>query len=271
MNAANLSEAISYAMSDNTEAVRVAGLRLLAQTKVPNDQKVSLLTDIIQKRTISEKQTALLTLGGLEGSKDLPVWKTILTDFEAGRLPEGTWIELEEAIVATTSADLKTQFDGLLEKKAGGETWKKYAGALADGNPRRGRTIFFENQTAQCIRCHAYDDMGGNAGPALDAIGKTLSKEELLIALVEPSKRLAPGYGIVSMELASGEKITGTLLEEAKNSMRVIVGSETKEFQKKDIKSSQLAASSMPPMGELLSKREIRDLVSYLTNLRRSE
>ncbi len=271
MNAANLSEAISYAMSDNTEAVRVAGLRLLAQTKVPNDQKVSLLIDIIQKRTISEKQTALLTLGGLEGSKDLPVWKTILTDFEAGRLPEGTWIELEEAIVATTSADLKTQFDGLLEKKARGETWKKYAGALADGNPRRGRTIFFENQTAQCIRCHAYDDMGGNAGPALDAIGKTLSKEELLIALVEPSKRLAPGYGIVSLELASGEKITGTLLEEAKNSMRVIVGSETKEFQKKDIKSSQLAASSMPPMGELLSKREIRDLVSYLTNLRRSE
>lgn len=271
MNAANLSEAISFAMSDNAEAVRVAGLGLLAQTSLPNDQKVALLTDIIKKRTLPEKQTALLTLGGLEGSKDLPVWKTILADFDAGKLPEGTWIELEEAIAATTSADLKTQFDGLLEKKAAGEAWKKYAGALADGNARRGRNIFFENQTAQCIRCHAYDDMGGNAGPALDAIGKTLSKEELLIALVEPSKRLAPGYGTISIEMASGEKVTGTLLEEKKDSMSVKVGSDTKEILKKDIKSSQMAASSMPPMGTLLTKRELRDLVTYLTTLRRSE
>jgi len=271
MNAANLSEAISFAMSDNAEAVRVAGLGLLAQTSLPNDQKVTLLTDIIKKRTLPEKQTALLTLGGLEGSKDLPVWKTILADFDAGKLPEGTWIELEEAIAATTSADLKTQFDGLLEKKAAGEAWKKYAGALADGNARRGRNIFFENQTAQCIRCHAYDDMGGNAGPALDAIGKTLSKEELLIALVEPSKRLAPGYGTISIEMASGEKVTGTLLEEKKDSMSVKVGSDTKEILKKDIKSSQMAASSMPPMGTLLTKRELRDLVTYLTTLRRSE
>lgn len=271
MNAPNLAEAISTAMKDNTEAVRVAGLSLLAQTSLPNDQKVSLLTDIIKKRTLSEKQTALLTLGGLEGSKDLPVWKTIFSDFESGALPEGTWIELEEAIEATNSADLKSGFDALLEKKAGGETWKKYAGALAEGNSRRGRNIFFENQTAQCIRCHAYDDMGGNAGPALDAIGKILSKEELLIALVEPSKRLAPGYGVVSLELSSGEKVTGTLMEDKKDSMKVKVGAETKEYLKKEIKSSQLAASSMPPMGELLSKREIRDLVSYLTNLRRSE
>ena len=271
MNAPNLAEAISYAMSDNKEAVRVAGLGLLAQTSLPNDQKVTLLTDIIKKRTLPEKQTALLTLGSLEGSKDLPVWKTILADFDGGKLPEGTWIELEEAIEATTSADLKAQFDGLLDKKAGGETWKKYAGALAEGNPRRGRNIFFENQTAQCIRCHAYDDMGGNAGPALDAIGKTLSKEELLIALVEPSKRLAPGYGSVTIEMNSGEKITGMLMEDKKDIMNVKVGAETKEIQKKDIKSSQLAASSMPPMGTLLSKREIRDLVSYLTTLRRSE
>jgi mono/diheme cytochrome c family protein len=49
------------------------------------------------------------------------------------------------------------------------------------------------------------------------------------------------------------------------------VGSEVKEFAKKDIASSALGASSMPPMGTLLSKREIRDLVSYLSTLKRSE
>lgn len=271
MNAPNLGEAISYAMTDSRESVRVAGLGLLAQTSLPNDQKVSLLTDIIKKRTLPERQTALLTLGGLEGSKELPVWKDILQDFDQGKLPEGTWVELEEAVVATASPELKTQYEAMLDKKAGGETWKKYVGALAEGSVRRGRSIFFENQTAQCIRCHAYDDMGGNAGPPLDSIGRILSKEELLIALVEPGKRLAPGYGFITVELNSGEKVTGTMMGEKKESMSVKVGTETREILKKDIKSSQLAASSMPPMGEQLSKREIRDLVTYLSTLRRSE
>ncbi|GAA0879696.1 c-type cytochrome [Algoriphagus jejuensis] len=271
MNAPNLSAAITEAMNNNSQSLRVAGLGLLAQTSLANDQKVALLTDIIQKRTNPEKQTALLTLGSLEGSKDLPVWKNILADFEAGKLPDATWIELEEAITATGSPELQGQFNALLDTKAGGENWKKYAGALAEGNVRLGRRTFFENQTAQCIRCHAYDDMGGNAGPALDRIGATLSREELLIALVEPSKRLAPGFGFITVELNSGDKVAGTMMSEDASSMTVKVGTDEQVISKKDIKSSQMGASSMPPMGELLSKREIRDLVSYLSTLRRSE
>ncbi len=271
MNASNLSDAIAYAMRDVSEGVRVAGLGLIAQTSLPNDQKVPLLMDILKKRTLAEQQTALLTLGSLEGSKDFKEWSTILEDFKLGKLPEGTWIELEESILATGSANLKTQYESLLDQKAGGEAWKKYVGALAPGNIEKGRNIFFQNQTAQCIRCHAYDDMGGNAGPALDNIGKTLSKEDLLIALVEPSKRLAPGYGSVTLTLVAGTKVTGLLLEDNKDSMRVKVGTEVKEFAKKDIASSALGASSMPPMGTLLSKREIRDLVSYLSTLTKSE
>jgi len=271
MNASNLSDAIAYAMRDVSEGVRVAGLGLIAQTSLPNDQKVPLLMDILKKRTLAEQQTALLTLGSLEGSKDFKEWSTILEDFKLGKLPEGTWIELEESVLATGSASLKSQYESLLDQKAGGEAWKKYVGALASGNVERGRNIFFQNQTAQCIRCHAYDDMGGNAGPALDNIGKTLSKEDLLIALVEPSKRLAPGYGSVTLTLVAGTKVTGLLLEDNKDSMRVKVGTEVKEFAKKDIASSALGASSMPPMGTLLTKRDIRDLVSYLSTLTKSE
>jgi quinoprotein glucose dehydrogenase len=269
LNAPQLGEAISRAMSDNSQAVRVAGLALLAQTSLPNDQKVTLLTDIIQKRTVPEKQTALLTLASLEGSKDFPVWKQVLADFDAGKLAEGTWIELEEAIAETKSPELLAQFTSLLNKKAGDEPWRKYAGALSDGNGRRGRNIFFENQTAQCIRCHAFDDMGGNAGPALNNIGNVLSKEELLIALVDPSKRLAPGFGFVTLELNSGETVTGTLMTDVPAGVTVKIGSEEKLIPRKDIKSTKVAPSSMPAMGELLSKREIRDLVTYLGSLRR--
>ena len=271
MNASNLSDAISYAMRDVSEGVRVAGLGLIAQTSLPNDQKVPLLMEILKKRTLAEQQTALLTLGSLEGSKDFPEWTTILSDFKSGKLPEGTWIELEEAVLATGSAPLKTSYEALLDEKAGGEPWKKFVGALAPGNALKGRNIFFQNQTAQCIRCHAYDDMGGNAGPALDNIGTILSKEELLVALVDPSKRLSPGYGSITVNLVGGSKITGILMEEKKESYWIQVGTEKKEISKKDVASSSMAASSMPPRGGLLSKREIRDLVSYLSTMNRTE
>ncbi len=271
MNASNLSDAISYAMRDVSEGVRVAGLGLIAQTSLPNDQKVPLLIEILKKRTLAEQQTALLTLGSLPGSKDFKEWTVILEDFKLGKLPEGTWIELEEAVLATGSAPLKASYETLLEEKAGGEPWKKYVGALAPGNIEKGRNIFYQNQTAQCIRCHAYDDMGGNAGPALDNIGKILSKEELLVALVDPSKRLSPGYGSITVNLVGGSKITGILMEEKKESYWIQVGTEKKEIAKKEVASSTMAASSMPPMGGLLSKREIRDLVFYLSTLNRTE
>lgn len=270
MNSDILGKAIARAMVDQDQALRVAGLAYLAETELPINQKVSLLSEIIQKRSIPEKQTALLTMGSLPESSKLKEWEGILTQFQSGKLPEATWVELEEAIKSTASTDLESKFNSILEEKGKGEAWKKYQGALAEGSVRNGRGIFFENQTAQCIKCHAYDDMGGNAGPALSGIANTLSREELLIALVEPSERLAPGYGMINIELNSGEKVSGTLMTDNPDSVIVKVGSEPeKTILKSEIKTSKTAMSSMPPMGTLLSKRELRDLVSFLSTLNR--
>lgn len=272
MKAKELSEAISAAMNDASQEVRVGGLALLSETEIAADQKVSLLMDIIQKRTNPEKQTALLTLGNMENSASLTEWDTILKDFEANKLPTVTWIELEEAIEATGSEELQNRLSALLDDKAGDEPWKRFSGALAEGSVRAGRSIFFQNQTAQCIRCHAYDDMGGNAGPRLNGVANRLSREDLLIALVEPSHRLSPGYGFVTLELENGETVTGTVMADSEQSVTVKVGSEPeKTYQASEIKSKKLAPSSMPNMGDLLSKREIRDLVSFLSVLNQDD
>lgn len=272
MKATELAQAITLAMKDSNQGVRVAGLGLLSQTSIPAEQKVSLLMDIIDKRTSPEKQRALLTLGSMENSASFKEWNSILASFSKGDLPSSTWIELEEAIDATSSNELKSQFNKMLEQKTGGESWKLYAGALAEGNVRAGRSIFFQNQTAQCIRCHAYDDMGGNAGPKLNGVANKLSREELLIALVEPSKRIAPGFGFITLELKNGESITGTYLGESQAGVTIKVGSNPeKTYSEAEIQSKKLASSSMPNQGELLSKREIRDLVSFLSTLNKEE
>jgi len=92
-----------------------------------------------------------------------------------------------------------------------------------------------------------------------------------LIALVEPSQRLAPGYGTINLTLGSGEKVTGLLLEDSSTNFRIQVGTTLREIAKSEVTNSSIAPSSMPPMGTLLSKRELRDLVSYLVTLNRSE
>ncbi|MDE0561417.1 HEAT repeat domain-containing protein [Algoriphagus sp. NF] len=268
----DLAEAIPIAMKDSNQAVRVAGLSLLSQSALPLDQKQELLLTIIRNQSNEEKRQALLTLSTLENSASFEGWETILTDFKADRISSPIWVELEEAIDKTGSETLISQFQQLLKEKAGDENWRLFQGALAEGNVREGRTIFFQNQAAQCIRCHAYDDMGGNAGPRLNGIARQLSREELLIALVEPSARLAPGYGFVTLELENGETVSGTLEKDSAEGVSIKNGQgETKSYSNAEIKEKKLAPSSMPSMAEMLNKREIRDLVSFLSTLNRVE
>ena len=268
----DLAEAIPIAMKDSNQAVRVAGLSLLSQSALPLDQKQQLLLTIIRNQSNEEKRQALLTLSTLENSASFEGWETILADFKADRISSPIWVELEEAIDKTGSETLISQFQQLLKEKAGDDNWRLFQGALAEGNVREGRTIFFQNQAAQCIRCHAYDDMGGNAGPRLNGIARQLSREELLIALVEPSARLAPGYGFVTLELENGETVSGTLENDSAEGVSIKNGQgETKSYSNAEIKEKKLAPSSMPSMAEMLNKREIRDLVSFLSTLNRVE
>lgn len=272
MDSPNLGEAISSAIRDQGQATRVAGLSLIDQTDLPVGQKVDLLTEIIQNRSNAEKQSALLTLGNLEGSASLPVWENLLADFSQDKINKAVWVELEEAIVASGSNENLAQFNDLMDKKAGDEPWKKFSGALAEGSVRLGRSIFLENQTAQCIRCHSYDDMGGNAGPNLSGVAKKLSREELLIALVEPSARIAPGFGQVKLELKDGSSVSGTFVSESSEGISISRGAGQDTLVSNEVIAEKIfSMSSMPPMGTLLSKRELRDVVSYLSTLIREE
>ncbi len=267
-NPTSISEPIAIAMKDNSRAVRVVGLDLLTKTDISQELMVSLLQDVIQNRTTAEKQAALLSLGGLDNSAELPIWNTLLDDLSNNKLPNQVSIELEEAIDATGSTELKAKYDTIQQKRTQGDLVALYSGALEGGSVRAGRTIFFQNQTAQCIRCHGYDDMGGVAGPHLNGIANRLSKTEMLEALIDPSKRLAPGFGFVQLELKDGTSINGTLMEERENGLVMKVGAKPDTLiMNSSIAERKDSPSSMPDMKALLSKREIRDLISFLSTM----
>ncbi|GAB3961775.1 c-type cytochrome [Spirosoma harenae] len=272
MNDKQVSKGIETALADNDKSVRVAGLDLLAKSDMPKDRMVALLSEVISSRTTEEKQAALLTLGKLPIANTQKAFDQLLAKMSAGTMPAELQLELEEAIESSHSPQLATRYKALTSKLSPDALLASYKGALLGGEPDLGRRIFYRHQTAQCIRCHAYNDQGGNAGPRLNGVASRLTREQLLEALITPSARLAPGFGTVELKLKNGKTVNGILQEETSSEVKVKVGDQPDMVIRKDqIAKRTTAPSSMPEMRYLLTKREIRDVVSFLSTLKSDE
>jgi quinoprotein glucose dehydrogenase len=262
-------DAVKIALADKEKNVRVAGLDLLTKTNLPQESMVSLLAQVIDTRTTEEKQSAVITLGSLPVESTQSVFENLIGRLKAGKLPAEIRLELAEAIDSTKSQPLKTAYEDVSKTLAPDSLGASYAGALAGGNADRGRRIFWSHQTAQCIRCHAYNDYGGIAGPRMNGIASRLTRQQLLEALIDPSARIAPGYGTVTLDLNSGRKVSGIFQGEDAKSIKVKIGERPDTVVlKSDVAKRTDAASSMPQMTYVLTKREIRDVVAALAELK---
>ena len=262
-------QAIKQALADPEKEVRVAGLDLLKDLDVQENIKIELLSEVIEKRTTEEKQAAVLALASLSLEGSRPVFEKLVGQLENGSLPTEIQLELSEALDNAGASELALRNKAFYENLSPDSLVASYAGSLYGGNEELGRRTFFRNQSAQCVRCHAYDDMGGGAGPPINGVAGKLSRQELLEAMIEPSKRLAPGYGVVTLDLDNGRRISGVLGQEDNKSLSLKVGNlPDTVVLKTNIKNRISAPSSMPDMKSLLSRREIRDLVSFLATLK---
>ena len=269
INDKQIGEAITQALSDKEKSVRVTGLDLLGKLNVSKELMISLLTDVINTRTVEEKQAAITTLGSLPLENSQKVFEQLLAKMASGNLAHETYLELAEAIDSTRSPQLIARYKEINKKASPDSLKAAYEGSLFGGDVNKGARILYSNQAAQCIRCHAYGDYGGTAGPRLNGIATRLTRPQILEALIDPSARIAPGYGAVTLELVNGKKISGILQEEKRTGLLLKVGDKPDTL----ISTSQIvkrtnSPSSMPPMRYLLTKKEIRDLVSFLSTLK---
>jgi quinoprotein glucose dehydrogenase len=261
--------AITIALQDKEKDVRATALDLLPKTQIEKPAMVKLLENVIQTKTVEERQAALITLGTLAPEYTKPSFEKFLTLLENKKLPVEVNLELSDAITATKSAALKQRFKEINARSSSDTLKASYAGVLLGGNEDRGASIFYSHQTAQCVRCHSIGDYGGNAGPRLNGVAIKLTREQLLEALINPDARLAPGYGTVSLQLSTGRKLNGILQDETAESFKLKIGDKPDTtVLKKDVTVRKNAPSSMPPMRLLLSKKEIRDVVSFLAGLK---
>jgi len=263
---AGMETLIRTGMEDKNEQVRTVALGLLKNENISKESLPQIVKTVFGKGTIKEQQQLLVVLGKLAIEKTQEILSNLLDELKDNKLSPSITLELKEAVEASASADLKTKLSGI---KPASSPMDEYLESLFGGNRMNGYAIFNYNSTAQCVRCHSMGGEGGSVGPNLSKIGSTLKREQILQALVEPSARLSPGYGTVSLKLTDGQEVTGILAKENEHEL-VITTSDAEPLvvPVARIAKRENMPSSMPPMGSILSKREIRDLVEYLSSLR---
>jgi putative heme-binding domain-containing protein len=140
---------------------------------------------------------------------------------------------------------------------------------LKDGRSfSNGKNLF---QIASCVSCHKLNGVGNEIGPDLTKVDpKLLKPVEVLHDIVEPSFRIDEKYQSFIFELDSGKVVTGLILEEKGDTVKVIENplakAEPLVLKKSEIADRKKSPTSIMPKGLLdrLTHEEILDLVAYV-------
>jgi putative heme-binding domain-containing protein len=164
--------------------------------------------------------------------------------------------------------------DELLKFNRPRKEWKFEELAAAVEHLDRGRS--FSNgkqmfQVAACVACHKMNGVGTELGPDLTKLDPKQQKPvEILRDILEPSFRINEKYYTYIIETQSGKVITGLILEETPQALKVIENPLAKSqplvLKPSEIVSRQKSPTSIMPKGLLdkLTREEILDLVAYV-------
>jgi quinoprotein glucose dehydrogenase len=261
-----VAQAVRGALQDKDAPVRMAALTAIPPLNLPEGTTIELLSSVVGKGSIAEQQSALQAMGQVSGATGREAMTRLVQQLEEGKLAPEIQLDVAEAVRASKDPALVARLDKLATRP-GAKPVDAYADALRGGDARRGARVAFQAPAAQCTRCHSFGGPGNNVGPNLSGVASRLQREPLLEALVDPSARIAPGFGPVQLTLKSGKKLFGTLKDETATHV-VVDASGDQRVAKSDIAARVNGPSAMPPMGTLLTRREIRDVVEYLSTLK---
>jgi putative heme-binding domain-containing protein len=146
----------------------------------------------------------------------------------------------------------------------------KFRPSLAGGDPAAGEKLFQEHPVAACMRCHKVYESGGDAGPNLTDFAAKHDRAYILESIVAPNAKIAPGFQMIILTMKDGSVIAGLLKKETKTELAIEnPGAPAQIVKTTDIKQRDNAPSGMlPNLGDLLTKREIRDIVEYVASLK---
>ena len=203
LKVSNMDEVMKIAVADADANVRRAALGILPSLPLSDAAKVQNLSAVIRGGAVNDQQAGFEVLGTLKSGEAEKALASFFDELVAGKVAPAVQLDLVDAMQANGSPALMARLEAYQKSKSAHEPGRSRSArrSLQGGNPGRGRETFVENAAAQCTRCHTVRNAGSDVGPNLTGVATRLTREQILESLLEPSARVAPGYGTVGITL----------------------------------------------------------------------
>lgn len=268
-------------LSSEHSTLRTTARQLLAKSDLAAAVKSVVKAVRDDDSTVPELQACVQLLSEITRPDSDKLLASALADLVARpKSVGGTWShinDLELDIVEAASkrnsgriAETLSSYREIEKQAAIDDPLAVFKPALRGGDASNGRSIFNGHRKAQCLRCHKVNGLGGDAGPDLSKVAERSKGDRrfLLESLVDPHAKLAKGYGTVTVVLEDGKVISGTVVSESEITLVLRTSDgKTRDIQISEIEQRAKPKSPMPPVGNVLTLRELRDVIEYLSNL----
>ncbi|HEX8911996.1 MAG TPA: HEAT repeat domain-containing protein, partial [Humisphaera sp.] len=139
------------------------------------------------------------------------------------------------------------------------------------GDAARGKALYQQKLTA-CAACHAISGQGGDLGPDLTGIGRGMTPELIVEAVLWPKRQVKEGYLSVSVVTKAGDDFTGYAESEDAAELRLkdVATGKVQRIPKPQIAKRTNAGTIMPDgLTATLKREELLDLLAFLRSLGR--
>ena len=204
--------------------------------------------------------------------------RRILELAKSGKLPDELRSEATALVHNDPDGSVRAEANEILPapKAASGRAlppiWEL---ARRDGDPARGRQVFFQASSAAgavaCGACHRVQGEGKWVGPDLSTIGTKYGKEELIRSILYPSAAIGYNFRTHTVAAADGRVIAGVVVEDTPDRLTLKTADGKREsLAPKEVEDHKISEVSLMPEGlaAAMTDREFVDLVAYLTTLR---
>lgn len=146
------------------------------------------------------------------------------------------------------------------------EAWR----AMVNGSGDVGRgKLIFQTASTQCQLCHKVDGWGGEFGPDLSHVGSSKSREQLITAILAPSKEISPewqGWFVIDQQ---GQKHQGRQIDVGYDDVGIMLASGKFESFRNPRNYGMVSTSLMPDgLERSMTTEEFNHLIAYLEALK---
>jgi quinoprotein glucose dehydrogenase len=230
------------------------------------------LLEVLARSAVAVEQRAVYTiLGGINDPRADRILSDALQRLAAGTVPRAAQAELLDVASARPNPEVVGRLKEIESNwQSRGDRLAPFRSALEGGSVIEGRRLFERHSAVACLKCHEPGQATTQSAPELTGIGERQTREQILESVIFPNAKIEAGFERVMLTLAGRAPEQGIVLNEnaSQLELRRDDGSVV-SIAKKDVMGRVPLPSAMPEdVAQVLSRKQLRDLVAYLAELK---